>query len=498
MRGAPHVEPVHISPGAKRVVQFYPYIQNATENWTLALPDGSEISIAYSAKPEESGACVLLAGEAPRERIRCPLRAFPAAWMPRAIGALDGLAAVALDHSPVWDRDQERAFLAWLETGGALFLLQDDTEEFPRFEGALAALNVEPERQRYGFGRVFRRYHGARDLREDEVLAFRERDGDFGSLGAARRAMLDSEIVQELKSLTKPSHRWDLILALLLIYGFLVTGWAWRIGRKYRDYRISLWFVLGCVVLFSGIFYLAARGGFASTAQIDSLVYAAVSPAGTRDVTQWGQFFAADAGDYSISFPESPSNITTIHRTETVSGGILPAQGGTLALRMPLYSHREFLRRGLIEGAPMFGAVPRAARSRRISGMRIPIEKGFPKSVTGIFAWDGLRLHRGKRMGDEVEFGPGEEWERREFRSPYLYAPREAGQDRARWCDALAFNAIGGGLLSRLHLAGQASGAAVVDVFVFSRDAAELAGAPSGTLASGTVVYHQLLSFDGE
>jgi len=154
--GAPTVQPVFLSAGTQRWVQFYVFVNQPGGEWNLRWGkrpgEQEKIDGAQFAAPAR---VLLVDPESPFVQ-SAGLRAFPDDLFPTTVTVLEALEAVALDHVPRWETARREAFLDWLRAGGIVHLLRGADGQFPQFPEALAALNPSTERTRHGAGLIVR------------------------------------------------------------------------------------------------------------------------------------------------------------------------------------------------------------------------------------------------------------------------------------------------------------------------------------------------------
>ena len=137
---APLVEPVFLAPGQRRAVHFYPYVSEWS-NWRLSVGSGPSIEISQP-RPSRRGARILLESSDVLGDTRGSVRRFPENQFPPFVTATDTLQAVLLDHVPNWDEARRTAFLDWLYSGGAVFVLHTAGGRFPELDVPVAPARV--------------------------------------------------------------------------------------------------------------------------------------------------------------------------------------------------------------------------------------------------------------------------------------------------------------------------------------------------------------------
>jgi hypothetical protein len=159
--GAALVEEVYVAPQSSRWVQFYPFVKETFEEWSLQWGrrsgERAEVNAptfvpATLADPKP----ILLVDADDFSTKGHGLRRFPENLFPPFVAATDGLKTAVLDHAPRWEDARRQAFYDWLCRGGRLHLFQGADGSFPRFTAQLAELNTPADHFRVGSGEVFR------------------------------------------------------------------------------------------------------------------------------------------------------------------------------------------------------------------------------------------------------------------------------------------------------------------------------------------------------
>lgn len=517
--GVPIVEQIYLSPGSTRHVQLYPYVARETEEWWLSLPECDPIELTPAGLEAEGPVRVVLTARGARRQGLRDVPAFPAEFLPRASGALDSLESVLLDHVPEWDSAQRSAFVAWLAAGGRVHLLANEGGEFPVFDDELSILNTSAVSSPCFLGMIHRE-----ELSNREVSAAALGWSEGRSSGAARgqehpRADLDDFIAVALKDLSTPDHHWGLIWLLAILYFVLVWLVNWHIGRKYRDYRLAIGFLLVCAAAFSWLFFHVGRRGFGEGTRLDTIVYAADAGNGILQITQWGQLFVTESARFTIEYPAPISLFGTLFRIEYVQGAILPSGSGALSIAMPLFSHREFVRRSALRGAPLLGRVLSQPTGSALEGLRVEPGPGFPAEPSEIFVHGpaGFQWARLAEGVIEVYGAPEtasmthpEIWNyggnrfasaRYARRSPYGNEER-GGANEEHVFSSLCFDVAQCALEKEnfpvLSVVPRRPDRAWVDVFVRTKELLPFAASGGRIREIGQVIYHATVSLNDE
>ncbi len=402
---APLVERCFISPGARRWVQFYPYVRHEHENWVLewALgPNGSRSlkrpklgppARVFLRDPES----VMGLGSLPHPTLDDNL-------FPPTVAATDGLQSVLLDHAPRWEPVRREAFLDWLRRGGEVHLLLDRAGRHPVFTGELAVLNSTAERHRVGAGLVTRHEVTGRDA-DEEALATKGypaptlKAGDDSAPG--RIEDMEGFLFHSLGGLTRPRHSWGLIYLTTIAYVVLLGPLNFLYARKRRDYRLSILFfflcVAGCAL---ALHYLGRRGQNEATA-VHYLACARHIEGDSYDVTQWADAFVTRGAIYDITH-DAPHNLySACEDTERVRGQIANGLKGVFRVDIPVYSRCSFLHRGKLKGHHIQLKVAEWKGEETLERLVLEPAPGFPEDPECMFAlhrdtWYDLALRGGK------------------------------------------------------------------------------------------------------
>src|SRR5262249_34417093 len=137
---APLVQPIYLTPGTRRWVQFTPFIVNEF-SWELRWGSGQKAHETIDGPKRGGLATVLLLDPSSVSAAELRLRVFPAALFPPPFPSPDPLAQLVIDHVPRWDAPRREAFLDWLNRGGVVHLLRGPGGPLV-FDGDLSVLNT--------------------------------------------------------------------------------------------------------------------------------------------------------------------------------------------------------------------------------------------------------------------------------------------------------------------------------------------------------------------
>ena len=442
--GAPIAQPVFITPGASRWVQFVVYITGDAP-WHLSWGRGA--NQRYNLDPPTLGppATVLVVDSASVFTGTAPLRVFPEELFPTSLAATDGLDQVVLDHVPRWDIPRREAFFDWIRRGGIVHVLQG-TGGYPVFDGDWAALQTTETRARFGAGRIIRHDFDRTQCSEAALTAAsfppRALNKTDMSNGGPALYRFDQTLLSSLAGLTKPDVQWWFLYLLtigyLLIIGPVHYRWAQRV-----NYRLAIGGFLGIVAVFALAFMIGGHRG-AGEKQTSHSIAIAHSLGGNRwDVQQWVSAFATKGSFYQLRH-EAPVNFySATSDSESVAGKIVGGKDGHFDVDIPLFSTRPFLHRAVLPG-PEAQVKVITWKSDQIElelGEKFPdpIEQTYVRFVGKFF-----NLHRnGRRLSGSPVGAQGEstyftsqstgelqqfEWAARSFSPKILQAPLLAYQ----------------------------------------------------------------------
>ncbi|MEQ1862682.1 MAG: hypothetical protein ABMA13_22405 [Chthoniobacteraceae bacterium] len=345
--GAPIAQPLYLTPGTQRWVQFVPFVSQENE-WRLRWGQGEKARFVVPAAKFGPPATVLLRDATAVFADTARLAAFPDELFPTSVAATDALDQIVLDHTPRWDAPRREAFLDWLRRGGIVHLLRGP-EGHPRFEGDLAVLN---ETGRIGAGRVIRHDVGREDC-DEAFLAkagyarreFKKQEGNTGPM----LYRFDQTLLQNLASLTKPQVQWWLLYLLTLAYLAFIgpVHYAW--SRKV-DWRLAIAGFLGTVAVFALAFIIAGHRGSGEKQTSHSLAIARSLGGDRWDVQEWVSAFATKGDFYKLTHTAPANYYSALSDAEGVNGKITGGKDGHFDVDIPLYSARPFLHRAVMSG----------------------------------------------------------------------------------------------------------------------------------------------------
>ncbi|MBT4864019.1 MAG: hypothetical protein HON53_02715 [Planctomycetaceae bacterium] len=431
-KGAPLIEPVFVSPFTKRWVQFYPFIQRDQEEWKISWKPGFGRARQPYVPTHGTSAHVLL--EAPGSLARGgSLRMFNEELFPPFVSATAGLASVTFDHQPRWEKPRRDAFIDWIHAGGNVHILYDSSSEFPKFTEELSALNTPVEKFHIGAGTVYRHSRMRSQLDRafvnekihpvpekpttktpQEVAA--EEAAQANNMNNYNQynqqyeqqmmfADVNQTFLKELKGMTRPDHNWIVIHLMSIVYILVVFPGCWLIGRKWRDYRITLGVLLGGVALFSLGFREVGRRGYGEETAVHTVAIARPLAGGQYDVMAWSNLFVTTGDDYAISQPGTGRLFSTAQENESVRGQIKNGAGGGFVVDIPPFSSREFVSRFQGTAKPIQLTVDSWESNAEQINVTLTPGPNFPAEPEEMFAVYRKQIYRLQRNGKQLMVG---------------------------------------------------------------------------------------------
>lgn len=388
---APSVQQVFLAPGSSRVVQFFPYIQDAYRKFSLAWKDDRENEVGLDDVRVGAPAVTILADPNGPSLRSAKMRVFPENLFPPTVAATHALAAVVLDHAPRWDPPRREAFVDWVSSGGIVHLVRGINDELPQFTEELAVLNSTAERTAVGAGVVLRHVATLADVSEDWLKTKGFPAPGIHKDGKGQTYDFDASLFARLSAVTRPNIAWGLIYGLTAIYIALI-GPVFYILRK-RDYRLLLLGFLLTVAGFAWIFTIVGRRGYGEK-QIYHSIAIARSLGGARwDVTEWIHAFATSGDTYRFQHAGGSQLYAAPSNNETVRGSITAGKDAHFDADIPLFSSRPFLHSGALTGDDCSVEVAAwenvRAGASGIEKLQLKPGAGFPQKVLKVIAQSG-------------------------------------------------------------------------------------------------------------
>ena len=380
---APIVETLYIAPGASRWVQFYPWIDEISQNWRIAWGKdaGQRATLSSPRGIKERPALVILEQTGQIVRPNVAAGGFAEELFPRSITGCAGLGGVILDHEPRWSEAQQRAFVDWIRLGGALHLVQGAAGRVPNLTGLLAVIDQRDGNQFLGAGQIVRhdlplaafdretirsriltgsKWKRERSSSGDQDTESLEPIPETGNLFNNQDLEFDEPLLRNQKQLTRAEHSWVLIHLLSLLFLTMVFPGAWWLGQWRRgDYRLVFGTLLATIGLFSLIFLLVGRRGAGESSLVDSLLLAESIEADRFRVSGWSNVFVTIGGDYELRHEGAGRLYSSGQSTEGMRGIIRAGAEASLVADMPPFSSRTLLSRVEVVGPKLEARIQR-------------------------------------------------------------------------------------------------------------------------------------------
>ncbi|MFM7055726.1 MAG: hypothetical protein ACKO2P_02260 [Planctomycetota bacterium] len=375
-------QPLYLGGQSRRWVQFYPYVPEVTDSWTVELqtengkfelqaldPPRLAVDAAWGRIQQSSGQAgssgvqqqtlpaVFL--DPPRKQDRQPVtvRHMPAEIFPPYATATGGLYAVFLDHVPDWEEPRQQAFLAWLRRGGQLHLLLDDNRRELVFPGPLSVLNEPVPEFSIDAGTVYREDIQRQELEQERVDAVvreplkADADEDLliqspanaaaagmGSLSGAN-LLNDDDLFALMRGIVEPKHAWALIALLSFAYVIALYPGIWKLSSATRFSPLkTISAVLGLSAVFSVVFLWLGRRGYGESESLQTLLVASAEDQRHWNCLQFTQLFATDGGMYQLSDQNHQALLSCGTRLDRSDSLIQPGNSATMTARLAPYS----------------------------------------------------------------------------------------------------------------------------------------------------------------
>lgn len=393
--GAKHCRRCFLSSNTSRWVRFYAFVPSYAGEYRLSWGLRVSESIVLRVPPEGPPACVALRRSGSLFSGFGDLPTFPDELFPPTVGATDGLSALVMDHAPKWEPARRSAFMDWLRGGGTVHLLLGSDGKHPTFPADMSELNAPMERFRVGAGLLVR--HAVRKSGVSRgYLAGR---GFIQPKKSERRfghARGDSFLVS-LRGMTRPEHNWLLIYILLFVYIGVIGPVNFLIGKKLRDYRISIVFFLAGVIVFAFLFERVGRRGHGEASAVHTLACARSLNSGFYDVAQWTSVFVTRGDYYTITHDAEGGIYETPQIYEAVNGVILPGKDARFLVDIPLYSSSTFMHRGKMKGPELGIEVLSWKESNKLTELKLKPGPDFPAKTRKMWLAHGEHFYPVRR-----------------------------------------------------------------------------------------------------
>jgi hypothetical protein len=295
-------------------------------------------------------------------------------------------------------------------------LVQDDKGSYPQFPDNLTVLNSLQGKTRIGVGAVIHHPGTRRSIREEmfreEIPANHKEDEPDQKLTAAINYQyvpsLEDVFTQKLGTLSRPQHNWALIYLLNLAYLVLIGPVNYLLGRKWRDYRLTILFFLGSVAGFAILFAFVGRQGNGEQSTARTLSYAHALGDGQFDVTQWSNIFVNSGATYTITHGGDHHLYSTGREYEPVNGLITNGKEGSFEVDIPIFSSRGFIHR-VKHKAEDLGVSIVSLEGDPLTSIQLAVGPGFPRQPLEAWGFYQDRFYPLKLESGQLKLSSGGE-----------------------------------------------------------------------------------------
>ncbi len=346
---------LYIEAYGRRRLQFFPYINEVFEEYTLVWGKKPEerYPISSAGSPLRSGrpATVLLTDAGTLRLTRSRLATFADADFPVSVSGTDGLAQVVLDHVPRWDGLRLQAFRDWIGGGGRVHILQGATGEYPRFPAPLESLNDPSDVTQLGNGQVL--HHpitiaGIDDQFVDRALGLQRTEGAQDRNRFAYQYQPSNSLAPLLRDLTRPDHNWGLIYVLSFAYLLVVFPGCWLLGRRRADFRISYPALLAAVFVFSMAFRAVGQRGYGEETAWNAVGTARRVAPGRFMTEQWSNAFVTTGDVYTFRHKGEGQIYSSGGSSDTRSGACFNRPAAGIETEIPPFSSQTILHSAVV------------------------------------------------------------------------------------------------------------------------------------------------------
>lgn len=392
---------VYIEPFGVRDFQFFPFVADQWIEFSIGW--GNNLDQRMRLDPARTvrfgpPATVLLRDAALSRQQRVRLPTFDEQNFPISVSGTDGLKAVVLDHVPRWDSLRQQALRDWVQAGGTVHLMQDDTGAFPRFAPPLEVFNEPTDAFDVGAGHVFRHPRSVASIDDDFVAQTLGIDptqwNPDPSAMVAAPYQVDYQwstpraVAPMLRSLTRPNHNWPLIYLLSFVYLGVVFPGCWLIGRRRADFRITYPILLGAVVLFSLAFKTVGQRGYGEETAWN--VVGTARPLGEgRWLTEcWSNVFVTSGGEASFTHEADGLLYSTGGENESTRGRCTNRPNASCTLDIPPFSSVTMVHSGVMKGPALSAEVTSVDLESTPPRFEITMQGTIPSGTTARIIYD--------------------------------------------------------------------------------------------------------------
>jgi hypothetical protein len=213
---------------------------------------------------------------------------------------------------------------------------------------------------------------------------------------------VNPKLLRVLKGMTRPDHNWIVIHLMSVTYILVVFPGCWLIGRKWRDYRVTLGVLLAGVALFSLGFREVGRRGYGEETAVHTVAIARPLAGGGYDVTAWSNLFVTVGDDYVINQLGTGQLFSTAQESERVRGEIKNGAGGFFDVDIPPFSSREFVSRFRGTAKPIRLTVDSWQSNAKSINVTLTPSPNFPANPEEMFAGYRKQIFQVHRNGKQL------------------------------------------------------------------------------------------------
>jgi len=416
---------VFIGPGARRWIQFYPYIRSLTASWMFAIETEEHGTFRFDAidqprvvltgqdrfRQDDAEArtmpSVILDPSGLATRAPTTIKHMPAEIFPPYATATSGLFAMFLDHVPDWEAPRQEALLSWLKAGGRLHLLLDTNRQTLRFSGTLSPLNEPFPQFSVGNGRVIRhdiqRAELTSQIVDPAVLSpdVAEDNADEAAVAnqsrqiASSRRVNDDDVFGLLREVTQPEHAWPVIVVLSLVYVGLIFPGCWILSKQHRmHYLVTYAALTGLSLAFSLVFLFLGRRGYGEATSVHSVAFATAEDATHWNAFQYSSVFVTSGRRYQIEDKDHQTLLSS-GADEAVDARIVSGNTALFDTIIPPFASQAILsRRRLSTEDWGMSVVSSSVSGDELSELTVSVNEKFPIKVENqYFVIYGQQVH---------------------------------------------------------------------------------------------------------
>ena len=342
----PITQPLYLGTGQRTQIYFEPFIEGQFGRLIVSWGRDADQRI-------DIGAPTLRAADAARSvvliddgRTRLPARSgvvpLSEGWFPPSAVALPRGDAAVLDHMPVWQSAQQKAFLDWIRLGNDAVVYEraDRPVEFTGELGATISPAAATEfGQPLGAGRIRRVGRNLAAVEKAEFLGMADPEPSGAEPVAEDQAMFGNhyrqgyspsmEFFEALSYLHRPDVNWGLVFFLFGVYIVCLVAGGLLVSRKTRSWQKTYLTLLGTVGLFSVLFWQIGARGHDEQSLVTTVSVADVLDGERARVHGWSDLFTTTARPVRVRPGDGRAGIQPRVAAGTLVGGAEPSLSRT-------------------------------------------------------------------------------------------------------------------------------------------------------------------------